>query len=207
MIPTPQNLLKHLPLLLQKIHRFFSKKIDTLKETFIPKHQYPLDITQKDPLFVRRSSTIVQNKKHRSNHRAFTHFFTQPPSEDITRTDYPPVTRSFLPYRATSTAKRHPSYIHHFNTPFFPESRAIIRPDYCQGGHQPSINKAEERWQQVGALTPTAPPDVEESRFRYVPSHRSVPGPRRGPGPFQEEISGPPYRRAILGPSHNQYLG
>ena len=50
----------------------------------------------------------------------------------------------------------------------FPRSSAVITDDYCHAGHLPSINKAEERWQQVATLTPTVRSDVEESRFRPV---------------------------------------
>lgn len=58
--------------------------------------------------------------------------------------------------------------IYHFNMAIFPRSSAVITDDYCHVGHLPSINKAEERWQQVATLTPTARLDIEESRFRPV---------------------------------------
>lgn len=50
----------------------------------------------------------------------------------------------------------------------FPRPSAVITDDYCHAGHLPCINKAEERWQQVATLTPTARLDIEESRFRPV---------------------------------------
>lgn len=58
--------------------------------------------------------------------------------------------------------------IYHFNMALFPRPSAVITHDYCHAGHLPCINKAEERWQQVATLTPTARLDIEESRFRPV---------------------------------------
>lgn len=48
----------------------------------------------------------------------------------------------------------------------FRRPSVVITGDYCHAGHLPRINKAEERWQQVATLTPTARLDIEESRFR-----------------------------------------